>query len=143
MNLFKSLFLVGATTIFGLPMLFLVGCGDEESITEPVSSYILGVGSIEGPSAITLGDTLWITFTDIPMEDSCHKFHELEVELESPQMNFYRLWGKIEGESCAQAVWNLTRTIAVTNFEGAGLHFVTVRQPDDTELTHTVDIQLP
>ncbi len=77
------------------------------------------------------------------MNDSCHIFHEVEIELEASQMNFYRLWGKIESGGCLQQVWNLNHTIAITNFEDAGTHFVVVRQPDNATLSHTVEIQMP
>ena len=134
--------LVTACLLF-LLMGVLWGCSDDDSITDPENTYVLRVSRIEGPAAISLGDTLWVTFAEIPLSDSCHYFHEIETLGASSELNIYRLWGKIEGASCAQEEIRINKTIAITNFDGIGTHYVFVQQPDDTTLSYSVLVETP
>lgn len=124
-----------------LMVIFLMGCGSDDNLLKPKSPYILEVGSLDGPARVAVGDTLWVTLTDIILHDSCRQFLRLEEE-RNDSLQEVTVWGRVSGGYCRAVLTHYSMILPITNI-GVGPFEVVVNQPDGSSLKLQVDVLAP
>ena len=132
----SSLVLV-SLAVLGVLVLGLMGC-DDDCTSPNLGEYQMQVGGLQAQNQISVGDTLWVTFTDIPLQDGCHSFLRIETR-HQPNHLIYELIGFVREGTCPLVYTEFDVTIPVVGLE-AGTHQITVGQPDNNHLQHNVEV---
>ena len=126
-------------TVLGFVLsLIIPGCSSDENPVEPDTSYIMNIGSIDGPPGAAVGDTLWVTFGDAVMADTCHRFDRVE-EVGESLLRIFTFYGRVEGEACILSTWTFAKRIPITGLS-EGVRTVAVMRGDGTTLSRDFTI---